>query len=124
MHDSVLMFVSINYRVTDTSNDLFNESNYITLDSWGRPFWFCTCNVTENNNFAARNQIDKTKVDCDPNPTIHKVCFDDSKNKKEVCHLARRKRSTDRHKTIMTRKQPNMVRFVFHLRIMRTPLTL
>lgn len=109
----VKMFVSNNYRMTDTIDDLFNEDNYIYLNAWNQTFWFCACNYIANvNQLSNPINLDQTKTDCDMNPITKKECIDDTDDKIEVCHLARRKRSTDRHKTLATRKyimEPKMV---------------
>ena len=83
--------------------DLFNEDNYNALQPWNNTFWFCDCDETANVDNAVSGFIGMSQMDCDANADLQYGCTEIGGTNTEVCHLARRKRSTDRFKSRATR---------------------
>jgi len=106
MAHSLSMWVQrfITYRIENLAVNLFNEDSYKYLNRWNASQWFCDCNYNASVFAWLNNNASLTQADCNANPTTAKVCnrTQDS-GIAEVCHLARKKRSTDRHTHHATR---------------------
>ena len=96
------------YRITKNKDvNLFEKDDYELLQPWKNDFLFCEC-------FQQNNQL-VDEIQCSPREQL--LCTEQSLTKDNTvrCELARKKRSTDRHKSQATRKRKHAEQTVIHL---------
>jgi len=94
------MQTNLFYFSINISQNLFDERNHKSLVPWANEFYFCQCSE-ENDKKAQAYKYNETRIDCLPD--LQHMCYDEGGNPL-TCAYARRKRSTDRHRSHVTRK--------------------